>query len=828
MTMAKNSNYTISEKAQSIIKAINPYDSWGNYNWIIGSLYAMKEDADPEIVSVLKVDVDRFYAEVSSEDIAALRNEYTSVVRYCYDKAKNAQLKIYHDERAWEVPSDIVEFCKKAIDPKPEDYTYIPFAGRCEFGLAFDGRCSGYEVSLYDWAFDKILIEAFGADVELIYSESYCVRPYSAVQYDHIVSVPPFMSTTTGTPEKLMAEYFRSLLEEHLKEGGNMCLILPLSATYSITWQPFREYLVKNSHSFFTVVISLPAIFSPETSIKCCMFLIEKQENPEGNLIVFEAEGNDFQYAKEPNPLGVSLKIESMLETLSIMDERFVKVAIPDDSNRQYPLFPSRFFIEKELPVLKRGEHFARLRDLVSKVHTEIYRGDEFYGRNLTGTETYIRFSSLSDNYMSCNIDKFKIPAAPARYMTYITEEAGYYASFLNGVIRVGFLPERMETEEEYWKRAFRGDYDSVIHMIGIDGGVFHFRIKVDGEALPDYILRELMSDYVIAQAKRLACLETKTGVALYESDFFNLRIIVPSLEEQERLIKEDRMEAVSKAGHKLEEINEKFRKDIHMMKHSIGQTLANLGNWLDALNDAREEGRGILDDDALTGGLQKVKVAEVFDRTNTVYKKLRRQISTIDQGWGKVCSWFSLVDFLDQYIAENPFKGVSLVFNSQQYRHLNHNLTTPNVSVFDKDEIPLFFSNQSDASIHQEEHLDYPLWFPKEALTIVIDNIVSNAISHGLKPSGEPLTIHFEIERLGLDTVLFVSNNGLPLSLDMTPNTLFTYGVSTGGGEHAGIGAYQVRNLMEEFDGRAEIFSNPDDEFPVKYKLTFTPRNEK
>lgn len=827
--MAKNGTYTLSEKAQSIIKTINPHNNWGNYNWIIGSLYAMKEDADPEIVRIVNVDVDRFSAEVSSEDVAVLRNEYAGVIRHCYDKAKNAQLKIYHDERAWEVPSDIVEFCKKAIDPKPEDYTYIPFAGRCEFGLAFDGKCSGYEESLYDWAFDKILIEAFGANVDLTYSESYCIRPDSAEQFDHIVSVPPFLSTATGTPEKFMAEYFRSLLEEHLKEGGNMCLILPLSATYSITWQPFREYLVKNSHSFLTVVISLPAIFSPETSIKCCMFLIEKRENPEGNIIVFEAEGSDFQYAKEPNPLGVSLKIESMLETLSMMDERFVKVAIPGDSNRQYPLLPSRFFIEKELPVLKRGEHFARLRDLVSIVQVDSYKSEELYGRNLTGTETYIRFSSLSDNYMSCNIDISKIPAAPARYITYITEEAGYYASFLNGVIRVGFLPQRIEklTEDEYWKRALRGDYDAVSYWIGIDGAVFHFRIKVDGEALPDYILRELMSDYVIAQAKRLACLETKTGVALYESDFFNLRIIVPPLEEQERLLKEDQMDAVAKAGNKLDEINEQFRKDIHMMKHSIGQTLANMGNWLAALNDAREEGRGILDDNAVTGGLQTIRVAEVFDRTNTVYKKLRRQIATIDQGYGKVCSTFSLVDFLDQYISDNPVNGVYLVFNSQQYRRRNQNLTAPN-AVLDEDEMSSFFSNQSDASLHQEEHLDYPLWFPEEALTIVIDNIISNAISHGHKPSGDPLTILFEIERLGLDTVLFVSNNGLPLSLDMTPDKLFTYGVSTGGGEHAGIGAYQVRNLMEEFDGHAEIISNPDDEFPVKYKLTFTPRNDK
>lgn len=816
MTMAKNINYTISEKALSIIKAINPYNNWSKYNWIIGSLYALKEDADSEIVRVLNVDVDRFSAEVSSEDIAVLRNEYTSVVRYCYDKAKNAQLKIYHDERAWEVPYDIVEFCKKAVDPKPQDYTYIPFAGRCEFGLAFDGRCSGYEVSLYDWAFDKILIEAFGADVELTYSESYCVRPYSAVQYDHIVSAPPFMSTTTGTPEKFMAEYFRSLLEEHLKEGGSMCLILPISATNSLAWKSFREYLVKNSRSYFTIVISLPAIFSPETSTKYCMFLIEKIENPEADLIVFEADGKEFQYAKEPNALGVSLKIESMLETLSIKDERFVKT-IPSDEigsqESQYSITPSRFFLEKELPALKDGEELIPLRKLIS-FHELFQLGMDPEYLNPNGTETYVRFSCLSDNYLSCIVDPTKIEPAPARYGGSHTDEPGYYASFLNGVFRVGYIPQRADNNKSWLLDDPVSNY-----IIGIDEGVFHFRFVPNGAALPNYLLREIMSDYVSAQARRLAIGSFRT--ILRGTDFLSLRIVVPSFAEQERILEQDRIDAVKKAGVNLDELNEKFRKDIHMMKHGIGQTAFNLKNWFQVLNVARKTGNGtIKDTDEISS--MKVKVSEVFDNINNALKLLSRQISTFDVGYGMQESSFSISEFVENYIKSHPFPNVRFISNMSDWKTPDDH-EMPIVEDIDLEHMQATISG--DYTIPKGSPIDI-IEFSEKALSIILDNIVSNAVAHGFKDANKEHKIRFELSMEGSNYILCISNNGSPLPKKDNLDEVFVWGQSSGGAGHAGIGCYQVRDLMKNFGGTAEIISTPEDEFTVTYVLTFTKTN--
>lgn len=814
--MAKNSNYTISEKAQSIIKAINPNNNWGKYNWIIGSLYAMKEDADPKIIRILNIDVDRFSAEVSSEDVTVLLNEYSGVIRYCYDKAKNAQLKLYHEERAWEVPLDVVDFCKKAIEPKPTDSTYIPFAGRCEFGLAFDGKCSGYEVSLYDWAFDTILIDAFGSNVDLKYSESYCVRPHSGEQYDHIVSAPPFMSTATGNPEKLMAEYFRSLLEEHLKAGGSMCLILPISATNSFAWKAFREYLVNNSRSFFTIVISLPAIFSPETSAKCCLFLIEKIENPEADLIVFEADGKEFQYAKEPNALGVSLKTETMLETLSIQDERFVKAVssnVIGVKGSQYSLTPSRFFLEKEFPTLKNGEELIPLGSLIT-LHEVILTGLLPEDLNPTGTEIYVRFSCLSDNYLSCIVDPTKIEPAPARqFDCFDTEEPGYYSSFLNGVFRVGYIPQRANNDKSWLLE------DSTPTYIGIDQGVFHFRFKSGGAALPNYLLREIMSDYVAAQAKRMACGITR--MTLTEPDFLKLRIVVPSIEEQERILEQDRQDAIKNTDVKINELNEKFRKDIHMMKHGIGQTTFNLQNWFQVLNAARKTGNGtIKDTDEISS--MKVKVSEVFHNINNALKLLSRQISTFDVGYGMKESSFSLSEFVENYIKSHPFPNVSFISNMSDWKTQDDH-EMPVVKDLDLEHMQATLSG--DYTIPKGSPID-TIEFSENALSIILDNIVSNAAAHGFKDDSKEHKIRFELSVEGSSYILCISNNGSPIPQKDNLDEVFVWGQSSGGAGHAGIGCYQVRDLMKNFGGTADIISTPEDEFTVTYVLTFTKTN--
>ena len=707
-------------------------------------------------------------------------------------------------------PSELVELCSKIISCKEEESVYLPYAGYCDMAYALDAKTvTGFDVNPSSVAFNTILFGAYGIDGGITRCDSPSPEINKRQKYDHIILCPPHFSDKEN---RSIAEYTMELLQNNLSDGGDMILILPLGYMSTRPWIPFRRFLVQNKTEYNVITISLPAVFLPVTGVKFCLLVIEKSKNPKGTFFFMDADRQEFYTETKENRSHLLLKVDSILESIHIQDERYLREKDIDPKAVVLSFAPSRFFVYDNLPELKEGYQYYTLGQLIHSLEIFgmaqeqlIYGGSRRPGK-------FIRVSCLHNNYISCDIDYNAITSAPIPSSVYCGYANGGYVAFVNGKIKVGQIQGMYD---------IRGRYDeddpySDSSIIYINRNIAHFAPKPNSAAQQDYILRELMSDYVLEQAKKLAY-----GTATQEMnryDFSILKIAVPPIEVQDEILKQDRIDAIAQAQGKVDEINEKFRKDVHMMKHSIGQTLANLGNWLSILNDARKEGEGVLNDDVETGGLMKIKVADVYDRINTVYQKLHRQISTIDQGYGKTCSTILLGEFIETYVKSNPYGNVSFIYRgapSQQWEKMS-------------DQTKSLILSELTTVDHWIALASMPLnpaiRFPKESLTTIFDNIVSNAISHGLKDTDKPMEIKFEIEDYVSEIVLLISNNGTPLSSGFSAEDIFTYGVSTGGGEHAGIGAYQVRNLMEEFGGHVEIISAPEEEFPVTYRLTFLP----
>jgi len=72
------------------------------------------------------------------------------------------------------------------------------------------------------------------------------------------------------------------------------------------------------------------------------------------------------------------------------------------------------------------------------------------------------------------------------------------------------------------------------------------------------------------------------------------------------------------------------------------------------------------------------------------------------------------------------------------------------------------------------------------------------------------------------------IDNNGSPIPNDRDTASLLEYGVSTNlhCDGHNGIGCNEIDNIMRKYDGKVDIVSSPEDEFPVKYILTFNRAN--
>jgi sensor histidine kinase regulating citrate/malate metabolism len=68
------------------------------------------------------------------------------------------------------------------------------------------------------------------------------------------------------------------------------------------------------------------------------------------------------------------------------------------------------------------------------------------------------------------------------------------------------------------------------------------------------------------------------------------------------------------------------------------------------------------------------------------------------------------------------------------------------------------------------------------------------------------------------------IENNGAAISDERDTSSLFEYGVSSKLHKdgHNGIGCNEIADIIHRYDGEVEIVSTPDEEFKVKYILTF------
>ena len=151
----------------------------------------------------------------------------------------------------------------------------------------------------------------------------------------------------------------------------------------------------------------------------------------------------------------------------------------------------------------------------------------------------------------------------------------------------------------------------------------------------------------------------------------------------------------------------------------------------------AREEGNGIVDDDATVGRLHPVPVRNIYTQIGHEMNMLFKQLNS-----------FNLGDTMDR---EEVFDAAAFV---QEY--IKHH-------------DPMFE--------YQCELPDKPakIRFPKEAFQIILDNIASNACSHGFKERKAENIIWIRMEIKGDALIVYVSNNGKPMPVKMTADKVFT-----------------------------------------------------
>ena len=296
-------------------------------------------------------------------------------------------------------------------------------------------------------------------------------------------------------------------------------------------------------------------------------------------------------------------------------------------------------------------------------------------------------------------------------------------------------------------------------------------------------------------------------------------KIIVPNHTDLERatFLSEANYNAFESSRKELEQEHESYIKAVRMRKHALTQSASAIEATFYALNAYRERQNGTISDNERISHIKQTTVKDAFEYLSMATKDLLVKldhIADVEYTFTKP-EWINPEEFVESYIQKHENGWVN--FKPVVKWAKGHNLA-------DKDLTDL----SGETILHKGEPI-YTMMFPRDALKQILDNIVSNAISHGfIDKSYHNYQLRFSWETDGTALKMCVENNGAPIPSDRSTSSLLEYGVSTSlnSNGHHGIGCNEIDSIMRKYDGKIELVSSPDDEFRVKYILTFKRTN--
>lgn len=824
---------------------------------VIITIYAQMPNAKDELIQPFKEFIFNLNDYFTQEEINIILKESKAVIMYCYKYADVMQHYSFNDDSElmeevlvedspysiYKTPKSIIDLCMRLSGkPKANEKVFIPYGDVADYALynpeaKYKLECEGYPtnddkiIQLNNVSdYYKILLDSQSVESETIYDDcSYKSTSANILpDTDYVFAYNPTLNKSQYYPLRICdgmwyspqnvtsSDLALSIISCLINIKPDKCIdfVLPIEYLenknfWNVLKVIFKTEKVKSS----TTIITLPSMEWGDTYVVTFLLHIKKSKENSGIIRFIDATSSDFKLKRGFTEEGKSalfnhsnggitfsvtnpahynqsaLNVDFLMEIIDSEEcntkyKESITYAHFVDRNKS---IPHQYIINKKLPELSAEEKYisvGELADVITPVKSNVLLSDTSFNwkESVLGPirGTYIQGERLSNDYLNSNMNvKNDVTLGFCQFKNFVKTPCLLVGINDKGTLTVG----KIKIKDKY---------------IVVDEDVIALKLKSDA-ITEDYLLRELTMSYCTKQVSMLSDTEgTDTKKVFDTKNVIDIKIAVPSLEEQERRCNEDVRKSLEEARKYLKEADrqliqsaEEFKRDVHMKKHAIGQTLFNLSNWWDLLQKARKDGNGIVDDSKEIGKIHKTPIGDIYTNIQMSIEKLQMQVEHFWQADGLQTESISLQSFIKEYIKEHQ----SPLFTYQYDK----------VSMIDYNKFP-------------------EVTFSKQALTKVFDSIINNACSHGFENESSDRNI-VKIELLINDGLPYItiSNNGKPIHEKISTEDVFTYGRSSKSGQnHYGIGGYEIRNLMREFKGEAEFISTPQAEFPVSYKLTF------
>lgn len=773
-----------------------------NGKTLIASLYSLKAYANRKVVDALAPMIVDLSKEMSEDNIDFLLESFSRVIDICYNAG------VYNDDNnvlSKNYLELLTKLCKKS--DTPGRYIYLPY-GQLRLASMFEyaSVIDSVESTPEEWAISYILNEVQDLGADLYRTKDECANTHIITEqggYNYIISFPSDRIKDT----QLIIEDSIDCLKNRISRGGTMILGLPREACYEKAWMPFRQFLAENYKEYHTAVVSLKIPTS--TSInEGALFIIERSWpwddwDEHNRIMLIDADKEEF-ILSDPQVGPYEIKVDSIIESIEKLDSRAVRLVPVSQLDEGINFTAARYFRHNLIPAYDSSEcEVVKLKDIIGIYPFNV----QFELGEFASEHQVITPADLYDNYLACRIDLEQIPERKVNELHFTVANGGY-AALTNGKLHVG----KIEGQPEDWP-------------VLIDYSVCHFYVKSNKTSL-DYILKVLSScDYVHQQAKYLTKGNNWLYHFLHPADLLEIEIILPSIEKQNEELLADSRRGLEAKDAEIQRNFDEFRRNMHMQKHKIGQTISALCSWVEQINYARELGNGSVKDSDIIFPAYNTSAKDIFEKLTRTTEKLQKEILALDSSYGmeKDVEDIALADFLDDYIQKNVWSGFEIIWDSWAHRYTKD---LPMVEFDESDEYRIKARTiPGEFIIKAGDPMEY-ISGTYRCLETIMDNIIANARAHGFKRQDKTYKIRFDISTSGDQVILYVSNNGEPLHERMKTHEVFTYGHTSGDDSHSGIGCYQIKEYMDALKGSVEIISTPDDEFTVTYKLTFVNAN--
>lgn len=670
---------------------------------------------------------------------------------------------------------------------------YIPYCGLCSLPSALDIQDNEPLQILAtirnekEQIINKIYADAFKTK-NVSFDYDYDEGPFNL--YDdhsqkHIVSVLP-----QGSNELLYSsdvDHDISLEEIAIREFMSKqqfetaLLLYPIEFCKDQEYSFLREWLVKTNVLRF--IVQLPAGIFKGIDNETVLIYLEK-----------EYFGADFSNRHIPMLDSRSYLTNSTFDSFGAWEHYFnytidkeydhsKLIFLPKDfvKKSDFSLLPSDYLQKYKTPVdIPEGYELLKLSDLLE------YHDVDTVSAAMCPTITKSDLGVTP--YYDIDMDEIKRSA-------YIQGKVSIMDSDM-----LLLSPLYDELRATYYKHTPHG-------WMSYDSSVYGFIVKSD-RVTYEYLISELWCEYVRQQC---TLLKSDAYGGLSPAQVLSIQVLVPkpgpnaSKLSQERIAKN--MDYFNRA--KIEQLgfelkclrdtsHDEYVRGIRMRKHAIEQVLNDLCPAMSTLIAFKERNGGQFNASDIVSSRSGMSVEDYFLHMKRNIDKITYMVDKLaDEFIIPEGSRLDLVEFIKDYCEHHTCSSISYSIESHVSKMFDQN--------------PLFNS----------------LLVPISAgwMNQVFDNICVNAVKHGfLDKTRTDYSIRIDLLpcKLGngdIGVCISISNNGTPLTKEISSEKIYTWGVSSNG---TGIGAYEVKEIIEAAGGSVDFESNPNEKsgYCVKYKL--------